>query len=91
MEFEILLEPAEEGGFVVTVPALPGCVSEGDTREEALENIKDAIEGYLEVLRRHGDIPAAGIMHLAQSGGAFDHVAEDSDVYSVKDLKVRYK
>ncbi|HET6454767.1 MAG TPA: type II toxin-antitoxin system HicB family antitoxin [Armatimonadota bacterium] len=92
MEFEAFLEPAEEGGFVVTVPALPGCISEGDTREEALENIKDAITGYLETLRRRGDdIPAAGIMHLAQSGGSFDHVAEDSDVYSVRDLKVRYK
>ena len=54
MEFEAFLEPAEEGGFVVTVPALPGCISEGNTREEALENIKDAIEGYLEVMRRHG-------------------------------------
>ena len=54
MEFEVFLEPAEEGGFVVTVPALPGCISEGDTREEALESIRDAIEGYLEVLKRHG-------------------------------------
>jgi len=55
MEFEVFLEPAEEGGLVATVPALPGCISEGDTRAEALENIKDAIEGYLEVLRRHGE------------------------------------
>jgi len=53
-EFDVYLEPAEEGGYVVTVPALPGCVSEGDTREEALENIKDAIEGYLAVAREHG-------------------------------------
>lgn len=54
-EFEVFLEEAEEGGFVVTVPALPGCVSEGETREEALVNIKDAIEGYIEALRRHGE------------------------------------
>lgn len=54
-EYEVFLEKAEEGGYVVTVPCLPGCVSEGETREEALENIKDAIRGYLEVLRMHGE------------------------------------
>ncbi len=52
--FEVYLEEAEERGYVVTCPELPGCVSEGETREEALANIKDAIQGYLEVLRRHG-------------------------------------
>ncbi|OPZ86027.1 MAG: hypothetical protein BWY76_01140 [bacterium ADurb.Bin429] len=51
--FKVFQEPAEEGGFTVTCPALPGCISEGDTREEALANIKDAIEAYLETLRRH--------------------------------------
>ncbi len=51
--FEVFLEPAEEGGYTVLCPALPGCISEGDTREEALLNIKDAIEAYLETLRRH--------------------------------------
>ncbi|MDO8684291.1 MAG: type II toxin-antitoxin system HicB family antitoxin [Armatimonadota bacterium] len=54
-EYEVFLEEAEEGGYTVTCPALPGCVSEGDTKKEALTNIKDAIEGYLEVLRKHGD------------------------------------
>jgi len=54
-EYEVFLEEAEEGGYVVTCPALPGCISEGETREEALANIKDAIEGYLDTLRRHGD------------------------------------
>lgn len=54
VEFAVFLEEAEEGGYVVTCPALPGCISEGDTREEAMANIKDAIEGYLETLRRHG-------------------------------------
>ena len=54
-EYEVFLEEAEEGGYVVTVPALPGCISEGATREEALENIRDAISGYLETLRRHGE------------------------------------
>lgn len=41
--YEAILEPAEEGGFTVYVPALPGCISEGDTEDEALENIRDAI------------------------------------------------
>ena len=58
-EYEVFLEEAEEGGYVITCPALPGCISEGETREEALANIKDAIQGYLETLRRHSDpIPA---------------------------------
>ena len=52
--YEVFLEEAEEGGYVVTCPALPGCVSEGDSREQALANIRDAIEGYLTTLRRHG-------------------------------------
>jgi len=46
-----VLEPDKEvGGFTVTVPALPGCISEGDTFEEALKNIKEAAELYLEVM-----------------------------------------
>jgi antitoxin HicB len=54
-EYEVFLEEAEDGGYVVICPALPGCVSEGETREEALANIKDAIEGYLTTLRRRGE------------------------------------
>ena len=53
--YRILLTPAEEGGFTVTVPTLPGCVSEGDTYPEAVRNIKDAIRGYIESAREHGD------------------------------------
>jgi predicted RNase H-like HicB family nuclease len=48
MKFKVVLEPAEEGGYTVYVPSLPGCISEGDTKEEALKNIKEAIELYLE-------------------------------------------
>lgn len=48
MDFHIVLEPGEDGGYTVYVPSLPGCISEGDTREEAIENIKKAIELYLE-------------------------------------------
>ena len=49
MKLKILLHPAEEGGFWAEVPALPGCVSEGDTREEAMANIKEAAQGWLQV------------------------------------------
>ncbi len=48
MKFKVVFEPSEEGGYTVFVPSLPGCISEGDTREEALTNIKEAIELYLE-------------------------------------------
>lgn len=50
LHYTAFFEPAEEGGFTVTVPALPGCISEGDTFEKAKHNIKEAIELYLEVL-----------------------------------------
>lgn len=48
MKFKVVLEPSEEGGYTVYVPSLRGCISEGDTKEEALENIREAIELYLE-------------------------------------------
>ena len=48
MKLQVVLEPSEEGGYTVYVPSLPGCVSEGDTEEEALVNIREAIELYLE-------------------------------------------
>jgi predicted RNase H-like HicB family nuclease len=48
MKLRVALQPSEEGGFTVYVPALPGCISEGDSREEALANIREAIELYLE-------------------------------------------
>jgi len=48
MEIKIILEEQEEGGFTVYVPCLPGCVSQGENSEDALENIKEAIELYLE-------------------------------------------
>ncbi|MCI0542681.1 type II toxin-antitoxin system HicB family antitoxin [bacterium] len=51
--YNVQLEPQEEGGYTVTVPALPGCISEGETLEEALENIRDAIGGYIHVLAKH--------------------------------------
>lgn len=48
MKVKVVLEPSDEGGYTVYVPSLPGCISEGDTLEEALENIREAIELYLE-------------------------------------------
>ncbi len=48
MKLKAILEPSDDGGYTVYVPALPGCLSEGDTKEEALKNIREAIELYLE-------------------------------------------
>lgn len=58
MEFTVLIHNAEEGGFWVEVPTLPGCFSQGETFEEAMVNIREAIELHLEVLREDGsDLP----------------------------------
>ena len=48
MNLKVVLEPCEEGGYTAIVPSLPGCISEGETREEALRNIREAIDLYLE-------------------------------------------
>ncbi len=48
MKLKIVLEPSDDGGFTVIVPSLPGCISEGSTRQEALDNIKEAVLLYLE-------------------------------------------
>jgi predicted RNase H-like HicB family nuclease len=50
----ILIPDLEDGGYTVEVPSLPGCISEGDSLAEALENIKDAIQGYIESLQADG-------------------------------------
>ena len=47
MKYTVVLQRENDGGYVATVPALPGCVSQGDTREEALKNIEEAMELYL--------------------------------------------
>jgi len=56
LKFNIILEPAEEGGFNVTVPALDGCFTQGDTEEEALKNAREAILCYLEGLQKLNQI-----------------------------------
>jgi len=55
MKYTVILEREADGGFVVSVPVLPGCVSQGDTREEALANIREAIDLYIEDCRLAGD------------------------------------
>ena len=62
-EYEVVLTPEDDGGYSVTVPALPGCTSQGETREEALDMIREAIEGYLESLEAHGD-PVPGPIEI---------------------------
>ena len=53
-EFDVVLESAEEGGIVVSVPDLPGCWTQGETRDEALANAKEAIAAYLDALNELG-------------------------------------
>jgi predicted RNase H-like HicB family nuclease len=55
MKYRVILEQDEDGVFVAEVPALPGCISQGATRAEALTNIQEAVEAYLESLRAHGE------------------------------------
>jgi predicted RNase H-like HicB family nuclease len=55
MKYRILIEQDEDGMFVVECPSLPGCISQGKTRKEALENIQEAIKGYLESLKKHNE------------------------------------
>jgi predicted RNase H-like HicB family nuclease len=65
MRLNVILEPSDEGGFTVIVPALPGCISEGNTREEALRNIREAIELYLEPIEDDGTFaPNAELLEL---------------------------
>jgi predicted RNase H-like HicB family nuclease len=55
VKFRVIIEQDEEGVFVACCPALPGCISQGRTRAEAEANIKEAIQGYLESLKKHGE------------------------------------
>jgi predicted RNase H-like HicB family nuclease len=55
MKYRVLIEQDEDGMYVAEVPSLPGCVSQGQTREEAVENVREAITAYLESLEAHGD------------------------------------
>ena len=60
LTYTVIFERAAEGGYIALVPALPGCMTQGETFEQARDNIKDAIAGYLAVLREDGEeIPMA--------------------------------
>lgn len=66
MKLKIVLEPSEEGGFTAVVPALPGCISEGESREEALANIREAIDLYLEPVDDDSTFsPGAEVLEVA--------------------------
>jgi antitoxin HicB len=54
-KYRVIIEPDEDGVYVAEVPSLPGCISQGRTRNEAIENVKEAIVVYLESLEAHGD------------------------------------
>lgn len=66
LTYTVFFERAEEGGYIAKVPALPGCVSQGETFEQAKENVKDAIAGCIEVLKEDGDeVPEEKKEHIA--------------------------
>ncbi|HZF12455.1 MAG TPA: type II toxin-antitoxin system HicB family antitoxin [Thermoanaerobaculia bacterium] len=66
MKLRIVLEPSEDGGYTAVVPALPGCLSEGDTRDEVLANVQEAIALYLEPVEDDWDFaPDAEVLEVA--------------------------
>ena len=64
MRIKVVLEPSDEGGFTVYVPSLPGCVSEGETEKEALANIQEAIQLYMEPV--DDDVVLEGRAHVQE-------------------------
>lgn len=67
MKFRVLLEQDEDGVFVAEIPSLPGCIAQGATRRQALENIREAAAAYLESLEAHGEpIPPAIIEEIIE-------------------------
>jgi len=64
--YKIIIEPQEEGGYTAYVPKLPGCVSEGETYNETVENIKEAIELYLETLKERNEVIITDDTHISE-------------------------
>jgi len=62
----VILRPIEDGWWLAEVPSLPGCLTQGETREKAIENIKDAIELYIESLKAAGDPVPEDDLELVQ-------------------------
>jgi antitoxin HicB len=70
MKYRVYLEPDEDGVLVATCPALPGCISQGHSRAEAIANIREAIEGYLKSLKKHGEpVPPSIIEEVVEVAG----------------------
>jgi antitoxin HicB len=66
-KYKVIIEPGEDGWLVVTVPALPGCITQGREIEEALKNAKEAIEAYLEALEKDNQpIPEPDIVSIQE-------------------------
>ncbi len=66
LTYTAIFQKAPEGGYVASVPALPGCMTQGETFEETRANIQDAIAGYIEVLKEDGDdVPIESAEHIA--------------------------
>lgn len=63
LHYTIVIQAAEEGGYLAFAPSLPGCMTQGETLEEAQKNITDAIEGYLAVLKEDGEVIPVEIKH----------------------------
>ena len=55
MKYRVLIEEDEDGIYIASAPELPGCISQGNTRDEAIKNIKDAVLGYLQSLKKHNE------------------------------------
>ncbi len=55
MKLKVILEPSSEGGYTIIVPSLPGCITEGETKEEALANVQESVELYLEPVEDDSD------------------------------------
>ncbi|MHB9037285.1 MAG: type II toxin-antitoxin system HicB family antitoxin [Armatimonadota bacterium] len=64
MVFKVILEPSDEGGYTAVVPSLPGCISEGDTIEETMTNIREAVELYLEPIDEYETPSGAMVKEL---------------------------
>lgn len=74
MEYKVIVHRAEEGGYWAEVPALPGCYSQGESIEETIRNVREAIEAHLEALREEGEEvpaeePVVGTFRVAVAGG----------------------
>ena len=60
-KFLVYIEPAEDGGYIASCPQLPGCATQGETVDESMTNIRDAIQGYIASLRKHGEPMPQGL------------------------------